>query len=249
MKLEKVLAELGLAKNKGNVYLAALQVGTGTVQQIAKKARLPRTTVHEILQQLAGLGLVSFVFKGKSRIYTATHPEKLESILKGYERHLNIALPEFMSIYRTTGKKPLVRFYEGSEGVKTVLEETLNPKDPTFRFILSVQDLFKTVGKKYMDGYVSRRIALGIRIKVVRSMVKDVPGVWPSSHRENREVHYASEGMIFPMTFCIYDKKVAVISSQSENFAMVIESTEFYQVMKAMHEVLWQTSRVGKYID
>lgn len=249
MKILKVLKELGLGGNKGLTYLAALQVSTGTVQQIANKAKLPRTTVHEILQQLASLGLVSFVFKGKSRIYTATHPEKLESIVKSYERHLTTALPEFLSIYRAGGEKPLVRFYEGSEGVKCILEETLNPKDRMFRFILSVQDLFKTVGKKYMDDYVARRISLGIRIKVIRSAVKDVPGIWPSSHKAIREVHYAPEGMIFPMTFIIYDKKVAVISSKLENFGMVIDSAEFYQMIKAMFEVLWQISRVGKYVD
>src|SRR3990167_4887263 len=174
MEIQPILQQLGLSKNKGVVYLAALEVGNGSVYEIARKAQLPRTTVHEILQQLMSLGLVGFVVKGRTRVYTAEPPARLKRILQEKERLLESALPELTSRFRTSGRRPSVRLYEGLEGVKTVFEDTLTVRDKILCGILSMADLYNIPGKKFMDGYVKRRIETGIRLRVIRSAVKEV---------------------------------------------------------------------------
>ncbi|GEM_PF-3348417 len=44
------------------------------------------------------------------------------------------------------------------------------------------------------------------------------------------------------MTTYLYDSKVGLISTQKENFGMIIESKEFYQTMNNLFESLWQIS-------
>ena len=51
MDILKQLYDFNLGKSKGSVYLATLEVGSGSAQDIASAANLPRTTTHEILQQ------------------------------------------------------------------------------------------------------------------------------------------------------------------------------------------------------
>jgi len=249
MTLQSTLAELGLGKNKGIVYLAILEIGTGSTYEIAKKSNLPRTTVHEILQHLVVLGLISFINKGRTRIYSAEKPNKLKTILQDKERKLEHILPELASRLNTTGIKPRVRFYEGIEGIKTVFEDTLTVKNKTLRGILSMQDLYEIPGEKYMCNYTKRRIEAGIKLKVIRSEVKEIKEVWPSSRRENRELHYATKDIVFPMTMYLYDNKVAIIGTQRENFGMITESSDFYKTQKTFFEVLWQVSKVVKTID
>src|SRR3989338_29502 len=128
MKMDKALEELGFGKNKGLVYKAALMVGTGSAEEIAKKADLPRTTAHEVLQGLLKMGLVNFITKGRRRIYSAESPERLREILKEKERTLETALPELLSLLNTGGMRPRVRFYEGARGVRAVFEDTLTVK-------------------------------------------------------------------------------------------------------------------------
>ena len=249
MSTESILADLGLPKSKGVVYLATLETGSGSAIEIAKKAKLPRTTAHEILQQLVALGLVSFITKGRTRIYTAEAPQKLKLLLKDKEHKLDSILPELASLSHTSGTKPKVRFYEGVEGIKTVFEDTLMVHDKLLRGILSMQDLYDIPGKIYMDDYVERRVEKEIKLRVIRSEMKDVEEAWPASGKEHRELHYAPKDMIFPMTMYLYDNKVGIISTENENFGMIIESKDFYETQKHLFEVLWQVTKVAKKID
>jgi len=249
MSIESVLKDLGLPKNKGVVYLATLESGPASAADIGKRAGLPRTTTHEILQQLVGLGLVSFVTKIRTRLYTAEPPAKLKTLIKEKERRLEKILPELNLLTNLVGDKPHVKFYEGVEGVKAVFEDTLTVKNKLLRGILSMRDLYEMPGKKYMDDYVERRIDAGIKLEVIRSAAKEVEETWPFSAQENRKLHYAPDGMVFPMTVYLYDNKVGFIGTQKENFGMIIESEDFYRTQINFFEILWQVTRVAKKID
>jgi sugar-specific transcriptional regulator TrmB len=249
MSIQSILADLGLPKNKGVVYMALLEVGTGSAIEIAKKAGLPRTTAHEILQDIVTMGLASFVVHGRTRIYTAEAPNKLKSILKDKERKLNDALPELASLVNTAGAKPKVKFFEGIEGIKTVFEDTLNTKNKILCGILSMRDLYDIPGKNFMDDYVKRRIDAGIKLRVIRSESGEVEETWPASAQENRELHYAPADMLFPMTIYLYNNKVGIIGTQKENFGMIIESEEYFNTQRNLFDVLWQVTRVAKRVE
>lgn len=246
MHLEKILDEFGLTKNKGAVYIAALQIGSGSTQDISFKVQMPRTTVHEILQHLVSLGLVSYVTSGRRRIYTAEPPKKIESLILEKQLKLESAMPELLSLYNTKGTRPKVQYYEGIHGIKTVFEDTLRVKNKVLLGILSMEDLYKIPGKDFMDDYVRRRVGAGIKLRVVRSEIKEVEEAWPASNEENRELHYAPANIIFPMTVYIYDNKVGIIGTQRENFGMIIESVDFYNTIRNLFEIMWQISKVAK---
>ncbi len=249
MKIDTILSEIGLNGNKGAVYIAALEIGTGTVQDIAKVANLPRTTVHGILLHLHTLGLLSVINRGRTKIFTAESPEKLKTLLKEKERQIDSVMPELLLLRHISDARPRVRFYEGLAGVKTVFEDTLTVKNKFLMGVLSMEDLFKFPGKDFMDDYTKRRVEAGIKLHVVRSEVKEVEEAWPSSKKENRELHYAPSSMVFPMTMYLYDQKVGIIGTQKEMFGMIIESADFFQTQKNLFDVIWQVSKVGKRID
>lgn len=249
MKIEQVLTNLGLSKNKGLVYLTLMQIGSGSAQEIANKASLPRTTVHEILQHLLVLGVVNYSTHGRARLYSAEPPDKLKYLLKDKEKQLESVLPEMLSMFNVGGVKPKTKFYEGIAGIKTVFEDTLKVNDKVLCGILSMADLFKIPGKEFMDDYTSRRIKAGIKLKVIRSEINEVDEIWSYSSKELRELHYANHDMVFPMTMYFYDNKVALISTEKENFGMIIESADFYKNQMNFFKVLWDVTRVAKKID
>lgn len=249
MDIKLVLDELGLKKSKGIVYLAALETGSGAVVDIAKNARLPRTTTNEIVQQLVDLGLMSYITKGRTRIYTAEPPDKLKILLKERERRVQAILPELRSLVHTAGLRPRVRLYDGIEGVKTVFEDTLTVSDKILCGILSMEDLYKIPGQGFMDDYVKRRVVGGITLRVIRSQIKEVEETWPSSGHEARELRYTPANLVFPMTIYLYDGKIGIIGTQKEHFGMIIESEDFYKTQKNLFETLWEVSRIAKPIN
>lgn len=245
-KLQKTLEEVGLRGQRAAVYLAALQLGSAKGQDVAEQVSIPRTTALEILESLHRMGMVSFVTKGRTRLYSAEPPAKLESILKEKERKLKAIMPELLSLETTKGYRPRVRFYEGVAGVKTVFEDTLRVRNKRLQGILSMADLYNIPGKEYMDEYVRRRIEAGIELFVVRSRSRETEEAWLTSREEGRMVRYAPEDMVFPMTMYLYNHKVGIIGTQKESFGMIFESEDFYQTQKNLFDVLWEQSRVGQ---
>lgn len=249
MDLKQVLNELGVNRSKADVYLACLELGRAKVSVIANKAGVPRTTANEILEQLAKKGLIIKIRRGRTLIFEAESPTKLKLLLKEQEHRLDEAMPELKLLFNTAGIRPRIRFYEGVEGIKEVLKDTLTVKNKILRGILSMEDLYQIPGKKFMDEYVSKRIANGIRLQVIRSELKEVGETWPSSQKENRELRYAPMQMIFPMTLYLYDNKVGVIGTKKENFGIIIDSEDFYHTLKNFFEITWEVGKIGKKVD
>lgn len=248
MDTPSVLATLGLGKTKADVYLATLEVGSGTAEEIGKQAGIPRTTAHEILQQLLPKGLVSVTQSGRRNIYTAESPKRLQHLLHEQESALLSILPDLLSLHNTS-HRPRVRFYEGADGIRTVFEDTLRSKAKTLSAILSIQDIDTIAGAKWFTNYTKRRVKSGRQLNVIRSNETEVEDKYPSSKSENREVHYAHPGMVFNLSIYLYDNKVAFFGTAKEPYAMLIESEDLHQTLFNLFEVLWQVTRVQKAVD
>jgi sugar-specific transcriptional regulator TrmB len=243
MNIEDALAQIGISGKRARFYLAALEMGQAPVQVVARKAGISRTTAYDVLARLAEDGLVSKVEKDVKYHIIVEDPKRLIAVLDDRRRTVEGLLPELRSLYNLSTLKPRIRFYEGREGLKTVLYDTLQCRNGQLLGILSMADLLEVPGRAEMDEYIARRIALGIHLRVVRSRIKDAGDqVWPTSAAHLRELRYAPDGMVFTMTTWIYDEKVSIISSRREHFGMIIESEEFGHLMKNLFMVLWHVS-------
>ncbi len=242
MELEAGLARLGIDGKRARFYLAALELGEAPITEIAKKAGISRTTAYDVLARLLQDGLVTQVEKSGRLHVLAEDPASLLRALDDRRQLLAGLLPELRSIYNLSAVKPRIHFYEGVEGIRTVLHDTLACQSRQLRGILSVLDLFEVPGMREMEQYVARRIETGIFLRVVRSRVKDAGDIWPTRRADLRELRYTPEGLVFTMTTYIYDNKVSMISSRRENFGMIIESEEFAALQANLFEVLWRAS-------
>ncbi len=241
-KITKTLIQFGFTQNQTKIYLAVLELGEGKAQDIAKKAHVLRPTAYEVLEQLKEIGAVGQYSRHGVRFYMAEPPVKLEKILESKKKSIRDILPELESMYNISGFKPKIHYYEGLEGYKTVYEDTLTASGGRLYGILSMKDLFDTVGEEYMNDYIARRIKAGIHLQVIRSEAKDKKPIWKESAKELRTLRLAPEDFTFPLTMYIYDNKVSLMSSKRENFGLIIESKEFMQTQKALFDILWQAS-------
>lgn len=166
-------------------------------------------------------------------------------MLEDRRRAIEGVLPELRSRYSRSATRPRIRFYEGRDGISTVLADTLACRSKRLKGILSMtSDVFKVLGQRAMEQYVARRIAAGVHLEVVRSRQQEAgQRRWLSRAEELRELRWAPPGAIFTMTTWTYDDKVSLISSRRENFGMIIQSEEFSEHMNTLFGVLWEASR------
>ena len=75
-----VLASLGISKKAANVYLAALALGTASVQDIARKVGIKRPTAYLHIEELLRYGILEKVPYNKRFYYRAADPQFLRSL-------------------------------------------------------------------------------------------------------------------------------------------------------------------------
>ena len=117
--LEKKLKKLGLSEKESKVYLAALELGTSTVQELAKKSGVNRATTYIQVESLRKRGLMSLVDNANKTLFVAERPQRILEILEkkkesieSLENTFSKLMPEFEAIYNVKMDKPRVRFYE-----------------------------------------------------------------------------------------------------------------------------------------
>lgn len=248
MELSKQLEQYGLEDKKAEVYLACLELGPSPVQSIAQKTGIKRTSVYDIINSLTSQGLITQTVKGKKRLFVAEDPKTIKDLLQKKEREFDQILPELKTLHFVPGTKPKIKYYEGVEGAKRVLEDTLTSKEKILKSIIPFKDIIDLVGEDYFGDYTNRRIKSGYYLISVRPTIKEVISIrekhkWVTNKAQRREVRYAPKDFAFSMTMYLYDHKVMLISSKKENFGMIIESEEFTYNQKALFEVLWKISK------
>ncbi|HEY1074609.1 MAG TPA: helix-turn-helix domain-containing protein [Patescibacteria group bacterium] len=240
--IEDFLTELGLTPKQSKVYLSALQLGPASVQAIANLAKIERTNVYDSIESLIAKRLMSITATGKRTLYVAEPPETLQKILEEKQATLKQLLPDLRSLTHSSDAKPRIRYYDGIEGYKAVYEDNLTCKDKLLFGIYSVKTSVEVLGRDYLRLAIERRVKAGIRLRVIRSRQTEVEGIYRSSEEELREVRFAPEDMVFPITTFVYDDKIVFLSSEKELFGMIIESKDMASAYRNCFQALWQIS-------
>ena len=131
-KLLSAIQNSGLSEKGAQVYLTLLDLGGAFPSQIAKHAKLQRSTVYEVLSDLAIKGLVSEVEKRGKYFYSIEHPQRLlhfseRAVLRAQEQQqkLQELLPNLEGLYAGVSNKPKISYFEGINGVMEIYEDHL----------------------------------------------------------------------------------------------------------------------------
>jgi sugar-specific transcriptional regulator TrmB len=237
MSITQTLTNLGFSANEAKVYLAALEMGVSSAQEIAKKAKLKRTTAYSILQNLANRGVVIVSKeKGKNR-FVAENPQNIVKQFAEYQKNLEKALPQLEAIYNKKEIKPKVLFFEGKEGIKKIYLDTIKEK-PKIILEFNTTEIFKTFPGFPME-YLGMRKTNNIRAKRIASGIR-----WQEHAKKDKEEISETkilprEEFDIPIEINIYNNKVAFMS-YSDEFGLIIESEGIAKSMKAIYDLFWK---------
>jgi len=239
MNLHKTLQTYGLTNKQAKVYLACLELGSASVQKIALKAELARSTVYEVLEILRQQSLVSTFMKKKVRYFTAQDPDQVIRLAQNKVDSLKDSLPQFNAIVGQSKNRSTVRFYQGKEGMKIILEEVLDEANEVLSFA-TAEDILAQMGD-YWSSFVDRRVKNKIP---VRAIVKDSKQARERKNLGSKQLRimrilpdkYSYHGSIF-----IWKNKIAMFSFTNDFVAIVIESQELADVQRAMFNYLWDS--------
>lgn len=246
-ELPATLHTLGFSEKEATVYVALLELGHGTVTEIARKAGINRTTGYDILDSLSNKGIVNVTGKEPKQEFAAEPPEAVINYLK---REAELAkeriekagalLPQLRSVHATQNR-PKIKFYEGTDGLKQVYEDTLTSSEP-IRAYANVEDMHKGL-PNYFPEYYKRRADAGIAIRAIVPHTPVARARVPYGEEEKREIAFVPpDKFSFSPEINIYDNKV-LIASWRERLGIIIESAEIADAMKKIYELSWAEAK------
>jgi sugar-specific transcriptional regulator TrmB len=242
--LEKTLKKLGLSEKEIKVYLSCLTLGPSPVRKIAQDSGINRGTAYDILKALIELGLVSYYQKDKHQYFIAEDPQNLKNTLEDKQKKLESIkaevseiIPQLKSIYDNAGTKPTVKFYEGQNGIKLILQDVINctkgNKDK-FYYAYSSSTIKSYLYRAY-ERFSDDRIKAGIKVKVI--------SIGPGGKTQGLdERRWLTDKESAPTYTLIYAGKTAMISvdSNDQPLGFIIEDKNIYQTQKMMFEFFWE---------
>lgn len=135
MSLIQQLQKFDLTENEAKVYLACLELGPESVQNISQKAKLNRVTVYGLIEGLMKKGFLCEESIKNKRKVAAYSPVKLYDVVTGREERirrqiqvLDTLVPQLKDL---TGKQTIktnIIYYEGHEGLKNWASDALETK-------------------------------------------------------------------------------------------------------------------------
>ncbi len=244
--MQKELEDFGLSEKEAKVYLASLAIGKATADQLAKQSGIKRPTAYVQIQSLSRMGLMSTFEEGKKTFFVPESPEGLKRLLAqkkeevhARENELSTVLPDLLRAFASAGERPMVRFFEGKEGITAMREETLSlKKDEEIRIIYSYDALTQVYSGEELHAYTKRRIEKGIKVKLIYT--KEGKSLEPSNITPMAVRKFISiDRMRITSDFFVYKDRVAVMALKGRIFGIVIESKEIADSMRVFFDLLW----------
>lgn len=233
---DNLLKSLNFSPDEAAVYLAALELGQTSIQGLAKKSGVKRTTIYHFLPGLIERGLIQETRKKKRNVYSAIHPKQLVALEQVRLKELEQLTPELLAVYNKSQTKPRVTYYENTEGIKEALTDLIRVGKPMvgwadFSFRQSIlRDFFNT--------FAAERARRNITYRAITRDTSEARDWAKKNTGHLREMKFITSEPFNTETL-VYGDHVMFLSYQKNAFAVVIEDPNVATTLHVAWQQLW----------
>lgn len=245
--VQNMLEELGLSPNEVKVYLAGLELGAATAQQLAAKAAVVRPTAYVAIGGLVKHGLMSSFTKGKKQFYASEKPNRLTHLLNEEkkklaerESKLKSVMPILDSLIALSGEKPEVKLYEGLEGLEAMRQTLFDSKSTRLDVVGAGEAIQKQLPEE-------ARVLYGLRLKkagvAVRHIVIGDPKriKMPEIVPKHLAYKYISKpDFQFSGEIAIFGEYIALTTYSGQIFGVLIRSKDVAGLLSHWFSAYWE---------
>jgi sugar-specific transcriptional regulator TrmB len=229
----------GLAETPIRIYFATLELGQASIQQIAKKSAVKRTSIYNFLPILIQMGLILETSKKRRKVYSAMDPYQLFEHTKSKMNELESLLPELSALNNSHISKPRVTYYEGLEGTEEVYADMLHERKEIFAYE-DLEHMKKAMRGSFFANWPSERAKRNIGFK---SITRDSSVAREFNKQNIKLLRKAKFIQVEDLKteINIYGDKVALMSFQTNPpFCVLIEDKNIAMTLKTMWQELWK---------
>jgi sugar-specific transcriptional regulator TrmB len=242
---KEVLIRAGLTEEEARVYEILLEKGPQGAGELLKHVKpMKRGLLYKTLDRLAERDLVlQKDVRGKQQ-FIPQSPESLALLAKERAEEakktvtaFDAMLPELKAKHALSTERPVIRFFEGKEGLREIYEDHLTSGAKDLYFIRTARaQEYRTLFGTWFGNYLKRQGKIGIRVHALTVDDEDTnhdPAI--DKVRGVLRTWVRPEDYTAPIQIDSYGNKVAILSFGKEVFGILIESEP---LARAIREVL-----------
>lgn len=253
----EIFQRLNCSETQSKVYQMLLETGPSIASILAKRAALKRVTVYGALEGLVQKGLVETYKKNNVSYYQAANPEIIANILDmqleeelRFNKRVHKTIEELKAKQEKHSKhiievKNVLRYYEGEEAVKTLIQETLNlPFKKQYCIGLSGYHALKISGE--WKSYIKARVKKGMKVLSIQAKTPE------GENYQKRDKDELRETRLIPVEKCPKDGELNIIGDHiilyttegKETLGVKIVNKKIAQILKKVFELSWEHSEL-----
>lgn len=253
--MNEIFQRLNCSDTQAKVYHLLLELGPSIASMLAKRANIKRVTVYGALEGLVLKGIVETYKKNNVSYYQACDPEVIVNLLdlqfEEEKRFISRARKTIQQMKKkrekTTKKiievKNVLRYYEGQEAVKSLIQENLSlPQKMQYCIGLSGYHALQIGGE--WNSYIRHRVKKGMKVLSIQANTKEGRGYQKRDSKELRETR------LVPKEKCpehgelniIGDHIILYTSSEKETLGVKIVNKKIAHILKKLFELAWDHS-------
>ncbi|HLD21666.1 MAG TPA: helix-turn-helix domain-containing protein [Patescibacteria group bacterium] len=245
--IEHNLTLCGLDESDIELYLFLAKKGEQDVGSIENASQFSRATVYNSLQRLEKRDLVEKRREGRSVLYSITHPQHLALLAEYKKQEMELLthdmkkhIEHLTSTYNLTLGKPGIRFFEGEEGIKEALYDTLQARSDIYAYVnMDMVDLYvKRLNEQYMDERQRRGIIKKIILPETTAAKKFAQKI--DDHLTQIKLVSKAE-CPFDVSLQIYNDTISYLTVYKKTFlAFTITHPGIAQMQKSLFSFTWR---------
>lgn len=245
------LETLGLSQKESEIYELLLKLGETPAGVIIKNTGLKRATTYKVLASLEKHGLVTHKEIEKIIRFKPEPPTQLTALAENQYQNLERAkemlktvLPQLISSYTLSVEKPIIRVYEGVEGVKQAHLELLAEKKNISAYVKINPKIDDNLGK-FWSKYYQIRKQDHIMARVISENTPAGRAYQKNDKKELRQTLLVPPKMFnINIEKDIVGDKVAFFSSQDNKLIVtIIENKEIAEAEQSIFDLLWKAKK------
>jgi HTH-type transcriptional regulator, sugar sensing transcriptional regulator len=245
------LHEIGISETEAKLYELLLKLGEVPITTLIRESKMKRPTVYKAVHSLTSKGLVKQQDIRKKLHVRPESPSKLQELaetkykkIEQTKASLTALLPGLSLTYAHTSEKPVVRIYEGLEGLKEIYNGLLTDAKP-ISALVQPSTVDPELYNWLTTQFVRKRVKAKIHVKaIVASSTKsrDYVEKSPQEFRIARQVDASK--FPFQHEIDIYGDKVAIIHYKKDEplVGIVIHNQNVATTMQAWFDLAWESA-------
>lgn len=231
-----ILKSIGFTDSETKTYLAALERGPGTVIHLTRFTQLSRQTTYLAIEGLMERNLMTSLERNGKNFYAAESPTKLLAYAKRHDENMRARLNDLTELIpeldlKTGGERPIVKMYEGKEGILAMIQEVEETNVKEAYEIADLETLYRILTKDDLKPLRDKQERAGLRIY---GMYAGTGGA-PFTNADARLL--PPELWNFHGNISVFGDKALFVSLEGKMHSMIIESKAVANTLRILFQL------------